>query len=149
MLLSFILKWPVLLCCSFIVLFNFFVVSVTTPLISVSLSLSLSLCLSLSPSLSPSLPPSLPPSFSHACTNVHRGDFAVMFDNNNAHVFHLLELAFLEMCKVSRNQSHRNRDRAGVTRSQSHGELYPHFIRNTMVWGEYVDLLLLTLGAHV
>ena len=58
-----------------------------------------------------------------------------MFGDGNSSVFQLMELAFIEMCKISYNSNMR-------LMKQPSGELYKRFIYNTMVWGRFFGIIM-------
>ena len=71
-----------------------------------------------------------------SCIFLCRGDFVVMFGDGNSSVLQLMELAFIEMCKISYNSNMRSM-------RQPLGTLYKRFIYNTMVWGRFFGIILL------
>ena len=63
-------------------------------------------------------------------------DFTIMFDDSNrgnVGVFLLLELACIDLCKVSFT----NRQNHHIQKKPPSNELYDRFIYNTLVWGMY------------
>ena len=61
-------------------------------------------------------------------------DFNIMFGEGiNWSVFHMLDLACVEMCKISTQSRQRAQKKASA-------ELHERFIYNTMVWGAYLSM---------